>query len=90
MAKTRSEQMAAIRTAGTTPELLVAAALAARGVDATANTLVCGIKLDVVVKEWRLAIFVDGCCLARVPDPLRPAENEDGVLGRKVANEPSA
>lgn len=61
MSLTRSEQMARIRGKGTRPETLLQDALATRGVEGEANARDVLGRPDLVLREWRITVFVDGC-----------------------------
>lgn len=58
---TRSRMMAGIRSENTRPEVVTRRSLHKLGYRYRLNQKVGNIKPDVVLKKWRVAIFVHGC-----------------------------
>ena len=58
---TRSKMMSGIKSKNTKPELMTRTALHKLGYRYNLNTKVCGIKPDIVLVKYKVAIFVHGC-----------------------------
>lgn len=87
--KKRSQMMAGIRSCNTTPELLVRHALHARGFRYRLGTKVLGTTPDIVLRKYRVAIFVHGCFWHRHADcryATTPATRTDWWLQKFARN----
>ena len=59
--KERSKMMAGIKSKNTKPELIIRKILFRSGFRYRLSTKVLGIKPDIVLKKWKICIFVHGC-----------------------------
>ncbi len=59
--KKRSQMMAGIKSKNTKPELVIRKLLFSAGYRYRLNKSTVGVKPDLVLKKWKLCIFVNGC-----------------------------
>ena len=59
--KERSKMMAGIKSKNTKPEIIIRKILFRSGFRYRLSTKVLGIKPDIVLKKWKICIFVHGC-----------------------------
>lgn len=57
----RSEMMAGIRSSNTKPEIVVRKYLHSRGFRYRIGSKILGIAPDIVLKKYKVAVFVHGC-----------------------------
>lgn len=87
MGLTRSEQMARIRARDTTPERLLAEALAAAGVEASRTKVLGRVNVDIAFPDERVLVFVDGCFWHGCPEHYsRPRTSADFWAAKLASN----
>ena len=84
----RSDIMRRVRSSGTEPERLVAAALKSAGLQFCTQYKVAGIAVDIALVSQRVAVFVDGCLWHGCPrhDKPFPKTNVEFWRGKVRSN----